>query len=54
MGERNNELCDQRGQDPKGGQAAKKPTKRNPAAGQKDHYKCIWPAKNKLKKEKQF
>ena len=24
---------------------AKKPTKRNPAVAQKDHFKCIWPAK---------
>ena len=34
MGGRNNKLCDQRGQDPKGCQAGKETTKRNPAAGQ--------------------
>ena len=50
MGGRNNKLCDQKGQDPKGVLQAKKLTKRNPAAGQKDHFKYIWPAKNKLKK----
>ena len=29
MGDRNNKLCDQKGQDPKGVRQAKKPTKRN-------------------------
>ena len=29
----------------KGVRQEKKLTKRNPAAGQKDHFKCIWPAK---------
>ena len=47
MGERNNKLCDQKGQDPKGVRQAKKPTKRNPAVGQKNDFKCIWPAKKK-------
>ena len=45
MGGRNNKLCDQKGQDPKGVRQAKKPTKRNPAVGQNDHFKCTWPAK---------
>ena len=45
MGGRNNKLCDQKGQDPKGVRQEKKLTKRNPAVGQKDHFKCIWPAK---------
>ena len=39
MGERNNKLCDQKGQDPKGVRKTKKPT--NPAVGQKDHFKCM-------------
>ena len=39
-GGRNNKLCDQQGQDPKGVRQAKKPTKRNLAVGQKDHFKC--------------
>ena len=38
MGGRNNKLCGQKGQDPKGVRQAKKPTKRNPAVGQKDHF----------------
>ena len=41
MGGKNNKLCDQRGQDPKGGQACKETHKRNPAAGQKHHFKCF-------------
>ena len=45
MGGRNNKLCDQKGQDPKEVRQVKKPTKRNPAVGQKDHFKCIWPTK---------
>ena len=34
---------------------AKKPTKRNPAVGQKNHFKCVWPAKKttKIKLQKQ-
>ena len=34
---------------------AKKPTKRNPDVSQKDHLKCIWPAKTttKFKLQKQ-
>ena len=49
MGGRNNKLCDQKGQDPKGVRQANKPTKRNLAVGQKDHFKCKWPAKKKPK-----
>ena len=45
MGGRNNKLCDQKGQDPKGVRQAKKLTKRNPVVGQKDYFKCIWPEK---------
>ena len=45
MGGGNNKHCDQKGQDPKGVGQTKKPIKRNPAVGQKDHFKCIWPAK---------
>ena len=41
MGGRNNKFCDQKGQDPKGVRQTKTPTKRNPAVGQKDHFKCI-------------
>ena len=55
MGGRNNKLCDQKGQDPKGVRQAKKPTKRNLAVSQKDHFKCIWPVKKptKFKPQKQ-
>ena len=35
MGGKNNKLCNQKGQDPKGVRQAKKRTKRNPVAGQK-------------------
>ena len=49
MGGRNNKLCDQQGQDKKGIRQAKKPTKKNPAVGQKGHFKCIWPAKKQPK-----
>ena len=49
MGGRNNQLCDQKGQNPKGVEQAKKPTKRNPAVGQKNHFKCIWQAKKTTK-----
>ena len=52
MSGRKNKLCNQKGQGAKGVRLAKKLTKRNPTAGQKDHFKCIWPAKNKLKKRK--
>ena len=52
MGGRNNKLYDQKGQDPKGVRQAKKPTKRNPAVGQKDHFKCIRPAKKTITKIK--
>ena len=49
MGGRNSKLCDQKGQGPKGVRQAKKPTKRNSAVGQKDHFECIWPAKKQPK-----
>ena len=52
MGRRNNKLCDQKGQDPKGVWQAKKPTKINPAVGQKDYFKCIWSAKKTIAKFK--
>ena len=48
----NNHECEkQKTQKPKGSgpkkvRQAKKPTKRNPAAGQKDHFKSIWLDKN--------
>ena len=45
MGGRNNKLCDQKGQGRKRVRQAKKPAKKNPAVGQKEHFKCIWPAK---------
>ena len=48
----NNKLCDQKGQDPKGVRQAKKPTKRNPAVGQKDHFKCTQLAKKTITKIK--
>ena len=44
------QIYDQKGQDPKGIRQAKTPTKKNPAVGQKDHFKCIWPAKKKQPK----
>ena len=46
------QLCDQKSQDPKGAKQSKKPTKINPAVGQKDHFKCIWPAKKTTTKIK--
>ena len=46
---RNNQLCDQKGQNPKGVGQAKKPAKRNPAVDQKNHFKCIWQAKKTTK-----
>ena len=52
MSGRNNKLCDQRGQDPKGVGQAKKPTKRNSAAGQKDHFNVYGRQKNKSKKKR--
>ena len=54
MGGRNNKLCDQKCEDPKGVRQAKKPTKRNPALGQKDHFKCMWPANKKKQKTTKF
>ena len=39
------QTLDQKGQDPKEVRQAKKHTKRNPVVGQKDHFKCTWPAK---------
>ena len=41
MGERNNKLKDQKSLDQKRVRQAKKPTKRNLATGQKDHFKTI-------------
>ena len=35
-----------KGSGPKWVRQAKKPTKRNPATGQKDHFKSIWLDKN--------
>ena len=35
-----------KGPGPKRVRQAKKPTKRNPAMGQKDHFKSIWLDKN--------
>ena len=52
MGGRNNKLRDQKGQDPKGVRQAKKPTKKNLAVGQKDHFKCSYMA-GKQKKSNQ-
>ena len=43
MGGRNNKLCDQKGQDPKGVRQAKKPIKRNPAVGQKEFFRLQLP-----------
>ena len=54
MGGRNNKLCDQRGQDPKGGQAGKETHQKNPAAGQKDHFNVYGRQKNKSKKKNNF
>ena len=56
MGGKNNKLSDQKGQEPKLVRQAKKLAKTNPAVGQKDHFKCIWPAKKttaKIKLQKQ-
>ena len=52
MGGRNNKLCDQKGQDPKGVKQAKKPTKRDPAVGKKYYFKCIWREKRTITKIK--
>ena len=49
---RNNKLCDQRVQDPKGGQAGKETHQKNPTAGQKDHFNVYGRQKNKSKKKK--
>ena len=52
MGGRNNKLCEQRGQDPKGGQAGKETHQKNPAACQKDHFNVYGRQKNKSKKKR--
>ena len=56
MGGRNNNLCDQRGQDLKGGLAGKETHQKKSCRGSKGPFQCIWSAKktNQKKKEKQF
>ena len=52
MGGRNNKLCDQRGQDPKGSLAGKETHQKKSCRGSKGPYECIWSAKKQIKKKK--
>ena len=54
MGGRNNKLCDQRGQDTKGGLAGKKTHQKNSCRGSKGLFQCIWSAKKKIKKKRKI
>ena len=54
MGGRNNKLCDQRGQDPKGGQAGKETHQKKSCCRSKGPFQCIWLAKKKKKKKNNF
>ena len=48
MGGRNNKLCDQRGQDPKGGLAGKETHQKKSCRGSKGPFQCICSAKKQI------
>ena len=52
MGGRNNKLCNQRGQNPKGGQAGKETHQKKSCRGSKRPFQCIWSEKKQIKKRR--
>ena len=54
MGGKNNRLCDQKGQDPKGGQAGKETHQKKSCRGSKGPFQMNMTGKKNKLKEKQF